>query len=110
MCFREGVPFTLSHVTLNGEDQCYNYVQPFPNLEKNVVDDHEAIINAVDIYMDKNGILWVLDIGIINTLEEKSKRECNAKILGIDYGNGRVRYQNNIIVVFISKLDRAAFI
>jgi len=80
-------------VTLGGEDQCYNYVQPFPNLEKNAVDDHNAIVNAIDIYMDQNGILWVLDIGIVNTMEEKSKQECTAKVLGINYGNGRVRYK-----------------
>lgn len=40
--------------------------------------------------MGQNGILWILDIGIINTLEEKPKRECEAKILGIESGSGRV--------------------
>lgn len=40
--------------------------------------------------MGQNGILWVLDVGIINTLKEKPQRECEAKILGINYVNGRV--------------------
>jgi len=80
-------------MTLSGKDQCYNYVRPFPNLEKNVLNNQDAIINAVDIYMDQSGILWVLDTGIINTLEEKSKTECSAKVLGIDYANGHVRYK-----------------
>jgi len=91
-CFREGVPFTLSYIILNGNDQCYNYVRPFPSLDKNVIDDQKSIVNAIDIYMGQNGILWVLDIGIINTLEEKPKKECEAKVIGINYGNGRVSY------------------
>jgi hypothetical protein len=84
---------------LNGKDKSHNYVRPFPTLEKNVVDDHKAIVNAVDIYMGQNGILWVLDIGVVNTLEEKPKKECEAKVLGIDYGNGRVSI-NNILSTF----------
>lgn len=85
------MPFTLSRITLNGKDQFYNYVQPFPTLEKSIVDDQKSIVNAIDVYMGQNGILWVLDIGIINTLEEKPKRECEAKILGIESSSGRVR-------------------
>ncbi|VVC34730.1 Six-bladed beta-propeller, TolB-like,Major royal jelly protein/protein yellow [Cinara cedri] len=88
--YKEGVPFTLSHLKLTGKDQCYNYVRPYPTLEKSLVGDHKSIVNAIDIYMGQNGILWVLDIGVINTLEEKPKRECEAKILGIESDSGRI--------------------
>ncbi|XP_022170788.1 uncharacterized protein LOC111034063 [Myzus persicae] len=88
--YKEGVPFTLSQLILYDKDECYNYVRPFPNLEKNVADDNKSIINAIDIYMGQNGIVWVLDIGIINTLDETTKTESDAKILGIDYGDGRI--------------------
>lgn len=94
------MPFTLSHVTLGGGDQFYNYVRPYPSLEKSVANDSESIINAVDICMGQNGILWVLDIGMVNTLE-KSKKICGAKVLGIDYGNGRVSF----VFVFRKVLD-----
>lgn len=77
---------------LYDKDQCFNYVRPFPSLEKNTADENKSIVNAIDIYMGQNGIVWVLDIGIINTLEETPKRESEAKILGIDYGDGRVSY------------------
>lgn len=93
MCFREGVPFTLSHVRLNSGNQCYNYVAPYPTLEINYINDRNSIINAVDIYMGQNRVLWVLDIGIVNTLGEEPKRECEAKVLGIDYGNKRVSFK-----------------
>lgn len=92
ICYREGVPFTLSHVSLNSGNQCYNYVEPYPTLGMNVVDDRNAIINAVDIYMGQNRIIWILDTGIVNTLDEEPKREYEAKVLGIDYGNKRVRF------------------
>lgn len=75
---------------LDGRNQYYNYVEPYPTLEMNHVDDYNAIVNAVDIYMDQIGVLWILDTGIVNTLEEKPKRECEAKVLGIDYRNKRV--------------------
>lgn len=91
--FREGVPFTLSHVMLNGGNQCYNYVAPYPNLEINSMGDRESIINAVDIYTGRNRVFWVLDTGIVNTLEEEPRRECEAKVLGIDFGNKRVSFQ-----------------
>lgn len=78
---------------LYDKDECYNYVRPFPNLEKNAADDNKSIVNAIDIYMGQNGIVWVLDIGIINTLDETTKTESDAKILGIDYGDGRVGYK-----------------
>lgn len=84
------MPFTLSHVSLNGRDQCYNYVRPFPNLEANYANDQGSIVNAIDLYLGPDGILWVLDIGVINTLEEKPQMKCGAKVLGIDYGNGSV--------------------
>lgn len=91
--FREGVPFTLSQLTLYDKDQCYSYMRPFPNLEMSAADDNKSIVNAIDVYMGQNGIVWVLDIGITNTLEETPKSEVEAKILGIDYADGRVGYK-----------------
>ncbi|XP_050440071.1 uncharacterized protein LOC126845467 [Adelges cooleyi] len=88
--FKEGVPFTLSSVTLNGNDQCYNYVRPFPSLVMSDVGGQEAIVNAVDIYMGQDGILWVLDIGIVNTIEDRPIKENDPKVLGINFGNGRI--------------------
>lgn len=52
--------------------------------------------------MGQNGILWVLDVGITNTLKEKPQRECEAKILGINYVNGRV--SNITILVGMSSI------
>lgn len=68
-------------------------MRPFPTLEKNAIGDNTAIVNAIDIYMGQNGILWLLDIGIINTLEDYPKRESEAKVLGINYGTGRVSHK-----------------
>lgn len=87
------MPFTLSHVRLNSRNQLYNYVAPYPNLKMNGVDDYNAIVNAVDIYMDQYGVLWILDTGIVNTLEETPKIECEAKVLGINYINKHVSFK-----------------
>lgn len=84
------MPFTLSHLFLDGKDQCFNFVQPYPTLEKNVIDDHRSIINAIDMYMGQNGILWVLDAGVVNTLEEIPKKESEPRVFGINYGTGQV--------------------
>lgn len=84
------MPFSLSYLKLNGKDQCYNYVRQFPTLEKSYEDNRKSILNAIDIYMGQNGILWVLDLGVINTLEEKLKPEYGPKILGIESGSGLV--------------------
>lgn len=91
--YREGVPFTLSRITLNGKDQCFNYVLPYPSLESNIVNDYKGIVNAVDIFMDQNGILWILDTGFVNTLEETPQKDSEAKVLGIDSKIGKVGHK-----------------
>lgn len=91
--YREGVPFTLSRITLNGKDQCFNYVLPYPSLESNNLNDYKSIVNAVDIFMDQNGMLWILDTGFVNTLGETPKKESEAKVLGIDSEAGKVDHK-----------------
>lgn len=41
---------------------------PYPSWFANRYDSDDSVHNAVDLIVDLNGILWVLDTGVINTL------------------------------------------
>lgn len=93
MIYRHGVPFTLGHASLTNRDKCYNYVEPFPCIEKQ---DSEAIanrrlINAIDLVKGYDGVIWVLDIGISETLSDNPCTECDPKVVGYDPTTGKVR-------------------
>lgn len=57
--------------------------------------DKEGLVNVVDAYLGPDGVLWVLDIGIVNTLKStnklvKPKKYAEPRVVGIDVASGRV--------------------
>lgn len=52
--------------------------------------------NAVDLYLDPQNILWVLDTGVVNTLEEPI-RKCPPKVLAFNVETGKVSVFSNIL-------------
>ncbi|XP_076246326.1 L-dopachrome tautomerase yellow-g [Calliopsis andreniformis] len=86
--YKPGVPFTLGAVSLTSTD-CAPKVAPFPCWAIQEEGNCQALQSAVDIVLDMQDILWVLDVGIVNTLEQPVRR-CPPKVVGIDVKSGKV--------------------
>ncbi|XP_054013477.1 major royal jelly protein 1 [Hylaeus anthracinus] len=86
--YKPGVPFTLGSVSLKAKD-CSPKVAPFPCWAIQEEGNCQALQSAVDIVLDMQDILWVLDIGIVNTLEQPVRR-CPPKVVGVNAKTGKV--------------------
>lgn len=87
--FRPGVPFTVSAVRLDCRDRCWPALSPYPCWELHDESDPAAIQNAVDLFMDPTGVLWLLDIGLVNTMEQPVRRT-QPRIFAIDVKTNQV--------------------
>ena len=85
---KQGVPFTLGKVSLR-RGQCVTKVAPWPCWSLQEEGNCQALQSAVDIFLDPNEILWVLDVGVVNTLEQPVRR-CPPKVVGINVKTGRL--------------------
>jgi len=72
--FRSGVPFTVSAVRLDCRDRCWPPLSPYPCWALHDEADPGSIQNAVDMYLDPVGVLWVLDTGLVNTVDQPVRR------------------------------------
>lgn len=102
--FRPGVPFTLSAVLLDCRDRCWPVLSAYPHWSLHDEGNTTAIRNAVDMYMDTTGVLWVLDTGLVNTMERPVRR-ARPRVIAIDVktntvskGRGSGTAQNVYIV------------
>ncbi|XP_003708511.2 L-dopachrome tautomerase yellow-g [Megachile rotundata] len=86
--YKPGVPFTLGVISLQSSD-CAPKVAPFPCWAIQEEGNCQALQSAVDIVLDMQDILWVLDVGIVNTLEQPVRR-CPPKVVGINASSGKV--------------------
>lgn len=89
--FRSGVPFTVSAVRLDCRDRCWPVLSPYPCWSLHEDGDPNAVQNAVDMYLDPEGILWLLDSGLVNTVERLVRR-AQPKILAVDVKTDKVSY------------------
>lgn len=84
------------------EKNCYNYVKPYPCIDKQETGKGSCVsgslINAVDLVMGQDGILWVLDVGISETLSDQPIKNGEAKIIGFDVATGKVKTNNSYIL------------
>lgn len=71
---RPGVPFTVSAVRLDCRDRCWPVLAPYPCWALHDEGDPAAVQNAVDMYLDPSGVLWILDTGLVNTAEQPVRR------------------------------------
>lgn len=85
---KTGVPFTLGKISMK-RGQCVTSVAPYPCWSLQEEGNCQALQSAVDIFLDPNDILWVLDVGLVNTLEQPVRR-CPPKVVGINVKTGRV--------------------
>lgn len=85
---RQGVPITLGKIELK-KGVCYSTIKPFPCWSLQEEGNCDALQNVVDVFLDAQNILWVLDVGIVNTLDQPVKR-CDPKVLALDPRTGAV--------------------
>ncbi|XP_045478067.1 major royal jelly protein 1-like [Harmonia axyridis] len=86
--YKHGVPYTLAKFSLKSKG-CKAILEPFPCWSIQEEGNCEALQNVIDIVLDPNDILWVLDLGICNTLEQPIRR-CPPKIVAINAATGIV--------------------
>ncbi|KAH0954912.1 hypothetical protein HN011_011618 [Eciton burchellii] len=86
--YKSGVPFTLGVMSLKTKD-CAPKMTPFPCWAIQEEGNCQALQSVVDIVLDIQDILWVLDVGIVNTLEQPVRR-CPPKVVGINVKTGKV--------------------
>lgn len=96
--WKPGVPITLGVVKLSKRGTSGKpVVSPFPSWELQQEGNCKALQNAVDIFLDVQDIIWVLDVGTVNTLE-KAVPHCPPKVVAISASTGEVSqfisYQN----------------
>ncbi|XP_048510663.1 major royal jelly protein 1 [Athalia rosae] len=88
--FKTGVPFSLGVVSLKNKGCSPLSVAPFPCWAMQEEGNCAAIQSVVDLDVDSAGNLWVLDVGIVNTLDAQPVRRCPPKVLAIDVKSGKV--------------------
>lgn len=69
--------------------QCFGTISPYPCWDLQEEGNCQALQSAVDVFLDPYDVLWVLDVGVVNTLEQ-SIRRCPPKIVGISVRSGKV--------------------
>ncbi|XP_063230645.1 major royal jelly protein 1 [Bacillus rossius redtenbacheri] len=86
--YKPGVPFTLGKTSLRGKS-CLASLAPFPCWSLQEEGNCEALQSAVDLFLDPNDVLWVLDAGVVNTLEQPVRR-CPPKVVAFCAKTGKV--------------------
>lgn len=89
--FKHGVPSTLVKAVRNSCCSLPTLV-PFPNLSLQEEGNCDALQSAVDIFLDHCGILWILDTGIVGTMEIPT-RKCPPKVMAISVKSGKILHQ-----------------
>lgn len=99
--YKSGVPFTLGVMDLKSK-KCHAKVAPYPCWSMQEEGNCDAFQSVVDLFLDANDILWVLDVGVVNTLEQPVRR-CPPKVVGIDVNTDKV-----VKVIDLSELITSA--
>uniref|UniRef100_A0A182MPN1 Bee-milk protein n=1 Tax=Anopheles culicifacies TaxID=139723 RepID=A0A182MPN1_9DIPT len=84
---RPGVPTTLGQIDLN-KPSCYAHIKPFPCWAYQEEGNCNSFQSVIDVYTDVKRILWCLDSGITNFLEQPIKR-CPPKVFAFTLSNDK---------------------
>lgn len=86
--YKSGVPATLARTNFK-KGQCSATLKPFPCWASQEEGNCQSLQSVVDIVVDKNDIVWALDVGVVNTLETPV-RKCPPKVVAISAKTGKV--------------------
>lgn len=83
------MPATLAKVSLKNKNGCQSVLVPYPCWSLQEEGNCAALQSVVDIFLDPQDILWALDTGVVNSLEEPVRR-CAPKVVAINLKTGKV--------------------
>ncbi|XP_037939124.1 protein yellow [Teleopsis dalmanni] len=86
--YRHGVPATLVKTNVQ-PGTCTTTFTPYPCWDMQEEGTCKALQSVVDLVVDQNKVLWVLDTGIVNTLETPI-RKCPPKVVAMSVKTGKV--------------------
>lgn len=95
---RNGVAATLVSTSLK-DTSCQAQLTPYPCWSLQEEGNCDAFQSVVDLFLDPQDILWVLDTGVINSLDNPVRR-CPPKVVGIDVKTKKI----------VKKLDLAGLV
>ncbi|XP_026470399.1 protein yellow-like [Ctenocephalides felis] len=84
--FKPGVPVTLGKTSL--KKGCAATFAPFPCWSMQEEGNCNALQSVVDVFLDRQEILWALDTGVTETLENPIRR-CPPKVVAFDTKTGK---------------------
>ena len=87
--FKTGVPATLVKTKLR-KGACSTTFEPFPCWSMQEEGKCSALQSVVDTVLDANDILWVLDTGIVNTMENQPIQKCPPKVMAFNTRTGKL--------------------
>lgn len=86
--YKPGVPVTLAKISLRAKG-CQATLAPFPCWSSQEIGSHEGLQSVVDVFLDPHDVLWVLDTGVINTLDQPA-RHSKPKVVAYDMKTGKL--------------------
>ena len=86
--YRKGVPATLVKTVVK-PGTCQTTFTPYPCWDMQEEGNCKSLQSVVDLVVDQNEVLWVLDTGIVNTLETPV-RKCPPKVVAMSVKTGKV--------------------
>ncbi|KAF5288321.1 hypothetical protein FQR65_LT12055 [Abscondita terminalis] len=86
---RPGCAATLAQVSLKqtGTDAI---LKPFPCWVSQEENNCQALQSVVDLFLDIQGVLWVLDVGVCNVLTNSPIRHCPPKVMAYSIKTGKL--------------------
>jgi hypothetical protein len=86
--FKSGVPVTLAKVSLKDRN-CQASLLAFPCWSLQEEGTCSALQNVVDIFLDPQDVLWMLDTGVVNSLDQP-QRKCPPKVVAMNIKTGKI--------------------
>jgi hypothetical protein len=87
--YRKGVPATLVKTRLK-RGACSATFEPFPCWSMQEEGKCSALQSVVDLVIDGSDILWALDTGVVDTLEDQPLQNCPPKVMAFNVRNGKL--------------------
>ncbi|XP_012284415.1 protein yellow [Orussus abietinus] len=87
--YKPGVPATLAKVSLKCKSGSQALLSAFPCWSLQEEGSCNALQNVVDTFLDPQDVLWVLDTGVVNVLDEPV-RKCPPKVVAINMKTGKL--------------------
>lgn len=87
--YKKGIPATLVKTKLRRKACSLTY-EPFPCWSMQEEGKCSSLQSVVDLVVDSYDMVWVLDTGVVSTLEDEPVQTCPPKVLAFSAKNGNL--------------------